>query len=115
MVGAMVATGLTVVWLFVVPEQADQTHGLQAAAIRWGHPATWALLALFGALVALDAPKPIRDTVAWASLACYAAFWAGLLFDPASTSGARVSASRRGSQALVARLLYTIPEPVEEL
>lgn len=79
MVGAVVATGLTVVWLFVVPEQADQTHGLQAAAIRWGHPATWALLALFGALVALDAPKPIRDTVAWASLACYAAFWAGLL------------------------------------
>ena len=79
LVGVVVAAGLTVVWLFVVPEQADQTHGLQAAAIRWGHPATWALLALFGVLVALDAPKPIRDTVAWASLACYAAFWAGLL------------------------------------
>lgn len=77
--GAAAAAGMTVVWCVVVPDKADETTGLQSMAIRWGHPATWALLTAFGVLVAVDAPKPLRDAVAWASLGCYAAFWAGMV------------------------------------
>lgn len=77
--GAVAAAGLTVLWCFVVPEKADQTTGVQSLAIRWGHPATWALLSGLGVMIAMDSPKPARDTVAYASLACYGAFWAGLL------------------------------------
>lgn len=77
--GAVVASGMAVLWWFVVPEAADSTGGLQAAAIRYGHPATWALLALLGVLVAVDAPARVRTMVGVLSIACYAAFLAGLL------------------------------------
>jgi hypothetical protein len=77
--GAAVALCLTVVWLVVVPGKAESTTGLQEAAIRWGHPASWALLALLGALVAADAPERARSAVGLAAAACYAAFLAGLL------------------------------------
>ena len=51
---------------------------MQQLALRWGHAATWALLAAVGALVALDAAPRLRSALAWASLACYAAFLLGL-------------------------------------
>ncbi|MEW1918619.1 hypothetical protein [Pseudarthrobacter oxydans] len=62
-----------------MPDKAAQTSGVQELAIRWGHPACWALLAVVGVLVALDAPKRTRDGVAIAAAACYAAFLAGTL------------------------------------
>lgn len=77
--GTVAAVGMTVLWSLVVPDKADHTSGLQSLAIRWGHPATWALLAALGVLVATDAPKRIRAAVGYASLGCYGAFWAGLL------------------------------------
>lgn len=77
--GAAVAAGMTVVWLVVVPEKADQTFGLQELAIRWGHPLCWALLTVAGVLFALGAPKRVRDMVCYAAAGCYAAFLAGVL------------------------------------
>lgn len=72
--GAVLATGMAVLWTVVVPDRAAEVDGLQELAIRWGHPATWALLAVLGVLVATDAPKGLQTAVGWASLGCYAAF-----------------------------------------
>ena len=73
LVGAAVASLLAVVWLVVVPEKADETSGLQAALIRYGHPACWALLAGAGAAYAAGRPHTSR-LLGYAALACYAAF-----------------------------------------
>lgn len=73
LVGALVAGALTVVWLVVVPEKADQTSGVQAAVIRYGHPACWALLAGAGLAYAAGRPHTSR-LLGYAALACYAAF-----------------------------------------
>src|SRR5690606_28699617 len=54
--GSVVAAGLSALWVVVVPDKAEATTGLQALAIRWGHPGSWALLAVLGAAVAADAP-----------------------------------------------------------
>ncbi|MEW1982973.1 hypothetical protein [Pseudarthrobacter oxydans] len=70
---------MAVVWTVIVPDKAAQTSGVQELAIRWGHPASWALLAVVGVLVALDAPKRARDGIAITAAACYAAFLAGTL------------------------------------
>lgn len=67
------------VWIAIVPDKVAETSGLQELAIRWGHPACWALLAVVGVLVALDAPKQIRDGIGIAAAACYAAFLAAML------------------------------------
>lgn len=72
--GAVVATGMAVLWTIVVPERAEATSGVQSAAIRWAHPATWALLATLAVLTAAGAPRWLRSVVGWASLACYAIF-----------------------------------------
>lgn len=77
--GGVVAAGMAVLWWFVVPDKADTAGGLHAAAIRYGHPATWSLLALLGVLVATDAPARVRTVVGALSAACYAAFLAGLV------------------------------------
>lgn len=77
--GAVVAAGLSALWVAVVPDRADTTTGLQASAIRWGHPGAWALLAALGLAVAADAPTRLRDVLAWSALACYAAFVVALL------------------------------------
>ena len=73
LVGAAVATVLAVVWLVVVPEKADEASGLQAALIRYGHPACWALLAGAGVAYAAGRPHTSR-ALGYAALACYAAF-----------------------------------------
>jgi hypothetical protein len=73
LVGAAVAAVLTVVWLVVVPEKAEEASGVQAALIRYGHPACWALLA--GAGVAYAAGRPHTSRIlGYAALVCYAAF-----------------------------------------
>lgn len=76
---AAAAAGMTGLWLVVVPAKAEQTSGLQEFAIRCGHPACWALLAVVGVLVALDAPKRVRDGAGIAAAICYAAFIAGMV------------------------------------
>ncbi|WP_153392751.1 hypothetical protein [Ornithinicoccus halotolerans] len=73
------AAGMTGLWLVVVPARAEQTSGLQELAIRWGHPACWAFLAVVGVLVAVDAPKRVRDGAGIAAAVCYAAFIAGMV------------------------------------
>ncbi|GAA3856741.1 hypothetical protein [Tessaracoccus defluvii] len=77
--GAALAAGGAVLWSFVVPDRADIAHGLRAAAIRYGHPAAWALLCLWCLLVAARAPVRARAAAAYAALAAYLAFLAGLL------------------------------------
>lgn len=71
--GAAVAAILTVVWLVVVPEKADEVGGVQAALIRYGHPACWALLAGAGVAYAAGRPHTSR-LLGYAALACYVAF-----------------------------------------
>ncbi|MDT0166747.1 hypothetical protein Q9R32_14425 [Actinotalea sp. AC32] len=78
-VGAVVATGAAALWTVVVPERAETATGLREAAIRYGHPVCWGLLAVVGLLVALDAPRRARDAVAYAAGASYAAFLLALL------------------------------------
>ncbi|PKI93161.1 hypothetical protein CW368_02460 [Actinomycetales bacterium SN12] len=77
--GAVFAAALAVVWAFVVPEQAGTATGAREIAIRWGHPVCWALLAVVGILIAMDAPRRLRDTVAVVAAASYAAFLIALL------------------------------------
>ena len=78
LVGAVGAAGLAVLWTAVVPDKADTTTGVQAALIRWGHPASWALLSGLGLAVTVGAPKAVRDPLAWAALGSYLAFLAAL-------------------------------------
>ncbi|WP_131106238.1 hypothetical protein [Ornithinimicrobium sufpigmenti] len=79
LVGAVAAAGMTALWVVVVPEKASTTDGLQSAAIRLGHPLSWALLSAVGLAVAAGAPKDLRDGLAWAALAAYGAFLLALL------------------------------------
>lgn len=79
LLGAAGALALTAVWLVVVPDKADDVGGLQAALIRWGHPACWLLLAVVGLLVAVDGPARARTACAYAALGCYAAFLVAVL------------------------------------
>ena len=72
--GALLAAGMTVLWLVVVPEGAGSTPGLRSWVLRLGHPAAWACLTGVGIAVAADAPRPLREGLAWAALASYAAF-----------------------------------------
>jgi hypothetical protein len=77
--GAAMAVAMAGLWLVVVPVEAETAVGLQEAAIRWGHPACWALLAVLGVLFAADAPKRARNGVGVAAAVCYAAFLAGMV------------------------------------
>lgn len=77
--GSVVAAGLSLLWVVVVPDKADTTSGLQALAIRWGHPASWALLSALWVAVATDGSARLRATLGWSALACYAAFVVALL------------------------------------
>ena len=77
--GAALSLGMAGLWLVVVPAKVETAAGLQEAAIRWGHPACWALLAVLGVLVAADAPKRARNGVGVAAAVCYAAFVAGMV------------------------------------
>ena len=78
-VGAVVATGLAVLWVVVVPARAAEATGVRLALIRWGHPACWALLAVVAALFAADAAPRVRQSLAWAAAGCYAGFLAATL------------------------------------
>lgn len=77
-VGGIGAAGLAVLWTVVVPDKAGQTTGLQEAAIRWGHPLCWALLAVTSALWAVRAPARVVAATARAAIGAYAAFLAAL-------------------------------------
>lgn len=72
--GAALAAVLTVVWVVVVPDKADETTGLQSWAVRLAHPLTWALLTAFGLAFAAGAPRRLLDTLAWSALGCYGVF-----------------------------------------
>ncbi|GAB2689403.1 hypothetical protein [Thalassiella azotivora] len=77
-VGAALAAALAVTWAFVIPAEAQDADGVRWLALRWGHSACWALLALAAALFAARAPRRAVDVAAWAGLACYVAFLAAL-------------------------------------
>lgn len=77
--GGVVAAGMAVLWTVVVPGRAEHVTGLQEVAIRVGHPACWALLAVTGLLVAVDAPRRLRDASAYAAVIAYAVFLVALL------------------------------------
>lgn len=74
--GALASGALAALWLVVVPDRAAEVGGLQEVAIRYGHSACWALLALAALLYAGRAPRAAVAASAWAGLAAYAAFLA---------------------------------------
>ncbi len=76
---AVVAAGLAVLWLLVVPDAAREADGLRWMLLRFGHSLTWGLLALAALALALSAPAPAVRWPAYAALACYVAFLAALL------------------------------------
>lgn len=77
--GAAAAAGMTALWIVVVPDKAAAAEGLQSSAIRWGHPASWACLTGVGLAFATDAPRVVRETLAWCALGSYAAFLLALV------------------------------------
>ena len=79
-VGAVIAAGMSALWVVVVPDRVDTVTGVQEVVIRWGHPVCWALLAIVGILVAVAAPKRIRDVVAVLAAGSYAAFVIAMLW-----------------------------------
>lgn len=79
LLGAAAAAGMSALWVAVVPDKAVATDGLQSLVIRLGHPTSWALLSALGLAVAADAPRPLRDALAWSALAAYLAFLLALL------------------------------------
>ena len=42
---AIIAAGLALLWLFVVPAKADEVTGVQLVVVRYGHSVCWAFLA----------------------------------------------------------------------
>lgn len=75
---AVLATGMTVLWLVVTPEKVEVTEGVRSLAIGYGHPASWACLAALGLALALGAPRALRKVFAWSALVCCAAFLVAL-------------------------------------
>lgn len=71
---AVVAAGMTALWVAVVPDKAAETEGLQSWALRYGHPASWALLTGAALTFAADGPRRVREALAWSALAAYAVF-----------------------------------------
>jgi len=71
---AALCLGLAVLWVFVVPAKAGATTGVQEAAIRYGHPVCWALLATASVLFAVRAPRRSVDVVVRSALAAYVVF-----------------------------------------
>jgi hypothetical protein len=78
--GAVTAAGMAALWIVVVPDKAAESDGLQSLTIRLGHPLSWALLSSLGLAVAADAPRRVREAMAWSGLAAYAAFLLALLW-----------------------------------
>ena len=72
--GAAVALALAGLWTVVVPHRADSLDGLQALAVRWGHPLCWLLLAASGVLYAVRAPSALVAGSAWGALGAYVVF-----------------------------------------
>lgn len=75
-VAVVLAAALGVVWLVVVPDEAERAAGWREVALRYGHPACWFLLAVAALAWTARAPRRWVEVPAWAALACYAAFLA---------------------------------------
>ena len=71
---AALATGMAVLWFVVVPDGAATATGWRGVALRYGHGACWALLALTALLYAVRVPRRLPTVTAYAALAAYAAF-----------------------------------------
>jgi hypothetical protein len=71
---AVVAAGVAVVWLLVVPEVPAGAGALRGAVLRWGHAVVWLLLAAAAAAWAAGARRRTVERLAVAALAVYAAF-----------------------------------------
>ena len=77
LVGVVAAAGaavLAVVWLFAVPDKANQVGGIQAWAIRYAHSLCWIMLSAALALYAVRAPRRFSELTGWLGMLAYAAF-----------------------------------------
>ena len=73
------AAVLAALWLFVVPQKADEVAGIQRALIQYGHSLCWVLLSAAAFLYAAQAPRRFIETAAWSALAAYIAFLLALV------------------------------------
>lgn len=76
-VGVIASAGaavLAVVWLFDVPDKANEVEGIRAWAIRYAHSLCWAFLSAALALYAVRAPRPFIELTGWLGMLAYAAF-----------------------------------------
>ena len=73
-VASAVAAVLAVVWLFAVPDKANEVVGVQAWAVRYAHPLCWAFLSTALALYAVRAPRRFVELTGRLGMLAYAAF-----------------------------------------
>ena len=76
----VVCLGLSVLWLVVVPSEADGADGPERWILEYGHSVVWLLLGLTVVLVALRAPARLWRASAVAAGVAYAGFVATLVF-----------------------------------
>jgi hypothetical protein len=73
-VGAIVAGAIAVIYLFIVPQEAEYANGLFWLTLTYGHTVCWLLLATASLLYGIGKPMRIISICAYAGLAIYALF-----------------------------------------
>ena len=77
LIGVVASAGaavLAVVWLFAVPDKANDVGGIQAWAIRFAHSLCWVFLSTALALYAVRAPRRFIELTGWLGMLAYAVF-----------------------------------------
>lgn len=79
LVAGSVCVGSAVVWLLVVPSEADDAAGWQRLVLTYGHALVWVMLAMAALLFAFGASGRLIGRVAQLALFVYIAFIAAFV------------------------------------
>lgn len=77
--GGLVAFGIAVIYLKVIPQETSAVSGLQKVILIYGHSACWFFLSIASILWALMKENKWSKTLAYLALAVYAVFICMLL------------------------------------
>ncbi len=77
---AVIAIAVAVVYMFVLPAEAEGVHPLVQSILRYGHSLCWVLLAVAAGLFATKAPLRAVMWCAYAALFAYGVFIVTYLF-----------------------------------
>lgn len=72
--GVFIATFVAVMYLFVTPNEAEATNGIQKFIIIYGHSFSWILLAAASFMYAFTRNQKIVNVVLYFALITYAIF-----------------------------------------